>query len=130
MMSMMAPSFYNEGFRHAEITLDNQGAILQIAAWFLMVVMILATILRLTIRFATRQVPGLDDTFLTIAMVSCPKLSIRDTCAKEYGKQLFGIGQVIAVSIGVNTGLGKRLSLLNGAQKNNVEKVRAFRSHV
>lgn len=54
----------------------------------------------------------------------------QDTYAKEYGKQLFGIGEVIAVSIGVNTGLGKRLSLLNGAQKNSVEKVRAFRYHV
>ncbi|KYG42592.1 hypothetical protein M433DRAFT_55115, partial [Acidomyces richmondensis BFW] len=80
------------------VTFDNQGAILQIAAWFLMVVMILATFLRLTIRFTTRQVPGLDDTILIVAMV------------------------IIAVSIGVNTGLGKRFSLLSGAQINSVEK--------
>ena len=56
--------------RHAVVTLDDNGGILQIAAWFLMVVMILSAFLRLIIRFTTTHVPGLDDAVLVVAMVS------------------------------------------------------------
>lgn len=90
-MSTTAPGPYKEGFRHAEVTFDNQGAILQIAAWFLMVVMILATFLRLTIRFTTRQVPGLDDTILIVAMVSSRNFSVGEiSVLKRKWKIVFG----------------------------------------
>lgn len=59
-----------EGPRHAVITADDQGALLQIAAWFLMVVMILATSSRVMVRLNTSQVPGIDDIVTVGAMVA------------------------------------------------------------
>lgn len=60
----------SEGLRHATITADDHGAILQIVAWFMMVSMILMVSLRLAIRFTAIRVAGWDDTFVVIAMVS------------------------------------------------------------
>lgn len=59
-----------EGPRHGQVTPDNHGDILLVVAWFLMVVMILATSLRLIIRFTTAHIPGLDDVVVVLAMVS------------------------------------------------------------
>lgn len=64
-----AASIVPEGPRHAVITADSQGAVLQIAAWFLMVVMILSVLLRLFIRFTTAHLPGTDDAVLCLAAV-------------------------------------------------------------
>src|SRR4051812_42793591 len=50
----------SEGPRHATVTPDDHGAILQIVAWFLMVLMILSIFLRLTIRLTTTHIPGTD----------------------------------------------------------------------
>ena len=61
---------YIEGPRHAVVTEDDHGAVLQIVAWFSMVTMILATLLRLAIRFMTVQKPGMDDLMVSLAMVS------------------------------------------------------------
>jgi len=66
---------YAEGARHAVVTPDDNGAVLQIAAWFLMVTMILATFLRLCIRFMTAHIPGRDDAAILLAMVSNSRLS-------------------------------------------------------
>jgi hypothetical protein len=60
----------SEGPRHATVTPDDHGAILQIVAWFLMVLMILSIFLRLTIRLTTTHIPGTDDTVVFVAMVS------------------------------------------------------------
>lgn len=60
----------SEGLRHAAITADDHGAILQIVAWFMMVTMILMVSLRLTIRFTATRLAGWDDTLTVIAMVS------------------------------------------------------------
>lgn len=59
-----------EGPRHAEITPFDHGALIQIPAWFLMVVMILITFLKLAIRFKATRNPGLDDALCFVAMVS------------------------------------------------------------
>lgn len=60
----------SEGPRHAIVTPDDHGAVLQIVTWFLMVVMILSISLRLMIRFTTTHVPGIDDAVVFVAMVS------------------------------------------------------------
>lgn len=60
----------SEGVRHAAVTADDHGAILQIVAWFMMVSMILMVALRLAIRFTATRLAGWDDTFVVIAMVS------------------------------------------------------------
>lgn len=60
----------SEGMRHAAVTADDHGAILQIVAWFMMVSMILMVALRLAIRFTATRLAGWDDTFVIIAMVS------------------------------------------------------------
>jgi hypothetical protein len=57
------------GQRHAVVTDDDHGPILQIAMWFLMVAMILMTLLRLAIRFAAARDLGLDDAICVLAMV-------------------------------------------------------------
>lgn len=59
-----------EGPRHAEITSFDHGALIQIPAWFLMVVMIMVTFLKLVIRFKATRNPGLDDALCLVAMVS------------------------------------------------------------
>ncbi len=66
----MSKGTYIEGFRHATVSPDDHGAILQIVAWFMLVVMVLATVLRLLIRFTTSHIPGFDDVFVSLAMVS------------------------------------------------------------
>jgi hypothetical protein len=58
------------GQRHAVVTDDDHGPILQIVMWFLMVAMILMTLLRLAIRFAAARDFGLDDAICVLAMVS------------------------------------------------------------
>jgi hypothetical protein len=60
----------SEGPRHATVTPDDHGAILQIATWLLMVLMILSIVLRLTIRLTTTHIPGIDDAVVFVAMVS------------------------------------------------------------
>lgn len=60
----------SEGPRHATVTPDDHGAILQIVAWFLMVLMILSIFLRLTIRLTTTHIPGTDDAMVFVSMVS------------------------------------------------------------
>lgn len=60
----------SEGPRHAIVTPDDHGPVLQIVAWFLMVVTILSISLRLMIRFTTTHVPGIDDAVVIVAMVS------------------------------------------------------------
>ena len=59
----------SEGPRHAEITPFDHGALIQIPAWFLMVVMILVTFLKLCIRFKATHNPGLDDAICFVGMV-------------------------------------------------------------
>lgn len=66
----MSSGSFPEGPRHATVTPDDNGAILQVVAWFLMVLMILATFLRLLIRFTTTHIPGVDDVVLFAATVS------------------------------------------------------------
>ncbi|KAK5170646.1 uncharacterized protein LTR77_005235 [Saxophila tyrrhenica] len=100
----MPQDTYIEGIRYATISPDDHGAVLQIIAWLMMVVMILATTLRLMIRFTTNHIPGFDDAFVSLATLS-------------------GIGEVIAISIAVNQGLGRRSELLDEKNVQSIEKV-------
>ena len=61
---------YVEGHRHATVTINDHGAILEIVACFLTVVIVLATSLRLSLRIFTRHVAGLDDALVLLATVS------------------------------------------------------------
>lgn len=61
---------YIEGPRHAIVTPDDNGPILQIASYFLIVAAILATLLRLFLRVNIAQAAGLDDGLACLAMVS------------------------------------------------------------
>ncbi|EMC93958.1 hypothetical protein BAUCODRAFT_216315 [Baudoinia panamericana UAMH 10762] len=69
----------------------------------MLVVMILATALRLSIRFLTTHIPGPDDAVLAVAM-------------------LFAVGEVVTVSLAVNAGLGKRAYLLDPVDVLHIEK--------
>lgn len=60
------------GERKGAVTPDDHGAIIGIAAWFLMVVLVLAVFVRLGIRFSASHIPGKDDAFAFAAMVSDP----------------------------------------------------------
>jgi hypothetical protein len=59
-----------EGPRHAEVTTFDHGALIEIPAWFLMVVMISVTFLKLAIRFKATRNPGVDDALCFVGMVS------------------------------------------------------------
>ncbi|KAM5489299.1 hypothetical protein MaudMau93_003548 [Microsporum audouinii] len=89
----MAP----DGVRHTVVTPDDHGPIIQIVAWFAMVVMILATTLRLSVRYLTSHIPGIDDAIVV-------------------GSMLVNIAGVIAISLAVTQGLGKRESKLSEQQ--------------
>lgn len=58
-----------DGVRHTVVTPDNHGPIIQIVTWFAMVVMILATALRLAVRYLTSHIPGMDDAIVVGSMV-------------------------------------------------------------
>ena len=65
-MATMDP---NEGPRFARVTDDDHGALIAIAAWFLMVAMILSVIVRLMVRIIITRAPGLEDATVFGAMV-------------------------------------------------------------
>ncbi|KAK2737891.1 hypothetical protein FQN57_007342 [Myotisia sp. PD_48] len=88
--------------RHV-VTPDDHGPILQVVSWFMMVVMILATWLKLTIRLTTSHVAGIDDAIVTISMFT-------------------NIGGVIAISLSVNHGLGKRIENLDELQISQLQR--------
>lgn len=115
---------------HGTVTPDDHGAILQVVAWVLMVVMILSISLRLTIRFTTTHIPGLDDVMVFGATVGADGLRIEhapeDFLADWRALQLSGIGEIVAVSLAVNSGLGKRLANLSQTQISVLEKVGQF----
>lgn len=58
-----------EGHRHQVISDSDHGAIIDIIAWYTMVVMILAVCLRLLVR-QVKNVVGVDDILCIPAMVS------------------------------------------------------------
>ena len=61
---------YVEGPRHAVVTPDDNGAVLQIVTYFLIVVAALATLLRLFLRVSVAHAAGLDDGLACLALVS------------------------------------------------------------
>lgn len=61
---------YVEGPRHAVVTPDDNGAVLQIVTYFLIVVAVLATLLRLFLRVNVAHAAGIDDGLACLAMVS------------------------------------------------------------
>jgi hypothetical protein len=71
-MASSQPTSFPEWPRHGLVTPDKNGDILLVISWFFMVVMILATCLRLLIRSTTTHVPGLDDAVVSLATVSAP----------------------------------------------------------
>lgn len=96
-------SGYVEGPRHAVITSDDVGPVITIITLIFMVIMILAVMLRLLVRFTASHVPGLDDAVVSIAL-------------------LVAIGEVIAISVTVNHGLGTSALLLSEGQLNDVAR--------
>jgi hypothetical protein len=70
-----------EGPRHAIVTPDDHGPILNIVSWFLLSLMIQAIVLRLTLRVTTAHVPGIDDGVAVAATVRNP---LRCACVRYY----------------------------------------------
>ena len=117
----------SEGFRHATITTNDHGGLIQIVAWYLMIVMILATVLKLAIRFKPplKRNPGIDDAVYVVAMVSSYR-NLPTIIAYLLMKrilQLFGIGVTIAMSLAVNNGLGQSAAIRNPSQASSLQKV-------
>lgn len=94
---------YVEGPRHGIITDDNVGPIISIITLLFMVTMVLAVILRILVRFTTSLVPGADDGVILLALLTA-------------------LGEVIAIAVSVNNGLGRRESLLSADQLSSVQK--------
>lgn len=61
---------YIEGPRHAVVTSDDNGAVLQIVTYFLIVVVAMATLLRLFLRVNVAHAAGPDDGLACLALVS------------------------------------------------------------
>ena len=59
-----------EGPRHAVITPDNHGALIQITSWVVMIALVLTTGLRLAVTFKNTPNPGIGDALCVVAMVS------------------------------------------------------------
>ncbi|MCJ1373577.1 hypothetical protein MMC20_004805 [Loxospora ochrophaea] len=88
---------------HATVTPDDHGPLVAIATWFLMVAMIMAVFIRVAIRFVITRAPGTEDATIFVAM-------------------LVGVAQSIAVSIGIQYGLGQRQQNLSLTSLARVEK--------
>ncbi|PGH17836.1 hypothetical protein AJ80_04659 [Polytolypa hystricis UAMH7299] len=84
--------YFFEGNRHSTTTENNHGAYIQIASWFVAVVMILMTGLRLAIRFRTTRNPGLDDAVCGLGLF----FGLCGTVSKSYAVN-YGLGQSSAV---------------------------------
>lgn len=113
-----------EGFRHAEVTEFDRGALIQIPAWFLMVVLILVTFLKLAIRFKATHNPGADDALCFLAMVSRTKFtSTFVVSANQHPRQLLGVGGTVAVSLAVNDGLGRSATVRDHLHFADLQKV-------
>jgi hypothetical protein len=117
---------YIEGPRHAVVTSDDNGAVLQIVSYFLIVVAILATLLRLFLRVNIAQAAGFDDGLACLAMV-CDLPLRMNSCVDsvvDTPSQLFAVGEVIATSSGVEKGLGTKVDLLSDGRILDVKKAR------
>ncbi|ORY16635.1 hypothetical protein BCR34DRAFT_97286 [Clohesyomyces aquaticus] len=93
----------SEGVRHAVITSDDHGALLTMTAWFLSCALVLFIAARLTVRFTTQHIPGVDDIIIVFAGA-------------------FAIGSTIAISFAVNSGLGKKSHLLDKSKAGAIQK--------
>lgn len=102
-MASSAAANYVEGPRHGAISSDNVGAVISIITLLFMVTMILAVLLRILVRFTTSLVPGADDVVVLLALFTA-------------------LGEVIAISLSVNHGLGMRSTLLSSAELTSVQK--------
>jgi hypothetical protein len=63
----------NQTMNHVLITDDDQGPILAIATWFLLTVMVLAVIARVTIKIAVRRQLKIEDFSIMAALVRLKK---------------------------------------------------------
>jgi hypothetical protein len=100
---MASSAAYVEGPRHAVITTKDFGPVISIISWLFMVTMILAVVLRILVRFTTSLVPGADDAVVLLALLAA-------------------LGEVIAISVSVNHGLGTQTTLLSSDQLMSVQK--------
>ena len=112
---------------HATVTPDDHGPLVAIATWFLMVAMIMAVFIRVAIRFVITRAPGTEDATIFVAMVCPSPLQIRTSTSTNHTRlQLVGVAQSIAVSIGIQYGLGQRQQNLSLTSLARVEKVFLF----
>ena len=91
--------------RHAEITENNHGPLVNIAAWTLMVTSILFTTFRLISNVVIRGGVGKDDWIIVAATA-------------------LAVGQTAATSMMVDNGLGQHQSELSPAMIQGYQKVR------
>ena len=119
---MVSVQPYLGGHRHAVVTDNDHGPILQIAMWFLMVTMILITLLRLAIRYADTRRLGLDDAVFVLAMVNFEQTFRLVEMADQL--QFAGIGSAISLSLAVNHGLGERNAIRDHSKTLALQKVR------
>ena len=103
-MSSSASGRYVEGPRHAIITPDDNGPIVEIVAWVLLVLMVSATGLRLSIRFTTAHVAGRDDAVL-------------------FGGMLTGVGMIVAITIAAENGFGRHEDIIEQDIRNEMAAV-------
>jgi hypothetical protein len=68
-MTSVAPNL--GGQRHAVVTADDHGPVLEIAMWFLLVTVILTTLLRLAIKYSDTRRLNCDDFVFILAAVRC-----------------------------------------------------------
>ncbi|KAK7186293.1 hypothetical protein PSPO01_07682 [Paraphaeosphaeria sporulosa] len=93
----------DEGTRHAIVSADDHGPLLAMTTWFLICTLILCTAIRLGVRFATSSPRTADDLLILAAA-------------------LIAIGGTVAGSFAVESGFGKRISLLTPATLEKIQK--------
>ena len=66
----------NQTMDHVQVTDDNHGPILAICTWFMMTVMILAVIARVTIKATVRREIKIDDYSIMVALVRLGNMNL------------------------------------------------------
>ena len=109
--------------QNAFVTPDDHGPILGIVTLFLMVMLVLAVLMRLTIKYLIRRALTGEDGLVAITMVIELQLPLLFVLPLILPIQILAVTQSIAVSLAIASGLGRRQSALSNSEILSIEKV-------
>jgi hypothetical protein len=80
----------NQTMDHVLVTDDNHGPLLAICTWFMMTVMVLAVIARVTIKVAVRRELKIEDFSVMAALVSLQQCTLLPGLFTDRGSAIWG----------------------------------------